>query len=120
MENEIYNEILSNVKKALEETTHPILRTDVEKMSSKQKSERIRELEDENHRLKTELMIRKGVDERYISGLIQSKQKQMNELLNNPILTLPSGKQISFNSLTAEQLDFLEHITERQANSRKK
>lgn len=120
MDNDIYNDVLSDVKKTLEATTQPVLRTDTEKMSSKQKNERIRELEDENHILKTELMIRKSVDERYISGLMQSKQKQMSDFLNNPILTLPSGKQISFNSLTSEQLNFLEHIAEKQTNSRKK
>lgn len=119
MSDSVYKKILSDVKNTLNETTQPILRTDVKKMSSKQKNERIRELEDENHKLKTELIIRKSVDERYISGLIQSKEKQMYDLLNNPILTLPSGKQICFNALTEEQLYFLEELVEKEEISKK-
>ena len=119
MNDGLYKMILSDVKKNLDETTQPVLRADVKKMSSKQKNERIRELEDENHKLKTELIIRKSVDERYISGLIQSKEKQMYDLLNNPILTLPSGKQICFNALTEEQLYFLEQLAEKQEEPRK-
>ena len=76
-------------------------------------------VEDENHKLKTELIIRKSVDERYISGLIQSKETQLYDLLNNPILTLPSGKQICFNALTEEQLYFLEQLAEKQEEPRK-
>jgi len=119
MNDGLYKMILSDVKKNLDETTQPVLRADIKKMSSKQKNERIRELEDENHKLKTELIIRKSVDERYISGLIQSKEKQMYDLLNNPILTLPSGKQICFNALTQEQLYFLEQLAEKQEEPRK-
>lgn len=33
------------------------------------------------------------------------------KLMNNPILTLPSGKQIAFNSLSPGQLEYLEELS---------
>ena len=42
MNDGLYKMILSDVKKNLDETTQPVLRADIKKMSSKQKNERIR------------------------------------------------------------------------------
>ena len=35
-------------------------------------------------------------------------------LIHNPVLTLPSGTQIQFSSLSSEQLEYLENLAEKQ------
>ena len=116
MDNDLYYKTLAEVGKTLVETTVPIRRVDTRKMSGKQKSEKIAELEDQIHSLKRELMIRESVNKRYIQGLIESRYNVTNSLLNDPILTLPSGAQIQFSLLNSEQLEYLESLAPKQKN----
>ena len=108
MDNNLYEKTLGEVRKSLELPS--IQRTDSRKMSSRQKSEKIIALEDEIISLKRELLIRRNVYERYISGLINDKDRLTNELLRDPIITLPSGTQVKFSSLNDRQLEYLESI----------
>ncbi len=108
MDNNLYEKTLGEVRKSLESPS--IKRTDSRKMSSRQKSEKIIELENEIISLKRELLIRRSVYDRCISGLINDKDRFTNELLRDPIITLPSGTQIKFSSLNDSQLEYLENI----------
>mgnify|MGYP004680033995 FL=1 len=108
MDNNLYEKTLREVRKSLESPS--IKRTDSRKMSSRQKSEKIVELEDEIISLKRELLIRRSVYDRCISGLINDKTRLTNELLRDPIITLPSGTQVKFSSLNDSQLEYLENI----------
>ena len=60
--------------------------------------------------MKRELLIRRSVYDRCISGLINDKTRLTNELLRDPIITLPSGTQVKFSSLNDSQLEYLENI----------
>ena len=104
----------------LDKTTKPIQYIDTGKMSKKEKDEVIKQLQNGIYRLQTELIIRKSVDNRYIDGLLQNKYNEITRLMNNPILTLPSGAQISFNSLSPEQLAYLEELSQKSNNIQKK
>ena len=108
MDNNLYEKTLGEVRKSLESPL--IKRTDSRKMSSRQKSEKIIELEDEIISLKRELLIRRSVYDRYINGLINDKARLTNELLRDPIITLPSGTQVKLSSLNDSQLEYLESI----------
>lgn len=83
-------------------------------MSKKEKDDLIKELQEENARLTIELQTRKNVDGKYITALTNNKYDEIMKLLYNPILTLPSGKQIEFSSLSDEQLEYLESLSTRQ------
>lgn len=115
MDNNLYEKTLGEVRKSLELPS--IQRTDSRKMSSRQKSEKIIALEDEIISLKRELLIRRNVYERYISGLINDKDRLTNELLRDPIITLPSGTQVKFSSLNDRQLEYLENIAAEKKGS---
>lgn len=114
MDNNDYKKALSDIKETLTETTKPIDYIDTSKMSKKEKDNLIMELQNKIHSLQSQLLIRKSVDERYINGLIQSRYAEAMKLIHNPILTLPSGTQIEFSSLTSEQLEYLESLSEKQ------
>lgn len=77
---------------------------------ARKKSKKILELQEEIQNLKLKLSVTERVNKRYIQGLIYSKAEIINALLSNPILTLPSGTKIEFNSLSEEQLEYLESI----------
>ena len=68
-------------------------------MSKKDKDNLIVELQNEIHSLQGQLSIVKSVDNRFIDGLIQSKYDEITRLIDNPVLTLSSGRQIQFSSL---------------------
>lgn len=107
MDKNLYNKTLEEEKNLL---SMPIEKIDVEMMSSKEKSKKILELQEEIQNLKLKLSVTERVNKRYIQGLIYSKAEITNALLSNPILTLPSGTKIEFNSLSEEQLEYLESI----------
>lgn len=107
MDKNLYNKTLEEEKKLL---SMPIEKIHVEMMSSKEKSKKILELQEEIQNLKLKLSVTERVNKRYIQGLIYSKAEITNALLSNPILTLPSGTKIEFNSLSEEQLEYLESI----------
>lgn len=117
MNNNEYKNTLTNIREILIETTNPIEYIDISKMSKKEKDNLIIELQNKIHSLQSELIIRKSVDDSYINGLIESKYEETMRLLNNPILTLPSGTQIEFGSLSSEQLDYLESLSVKQRNN---
>lgn len=107
MDKNLYNKTLEEEKNLL---STPIEKIDVENMSSKEKSKKILKLQEEIQNLKLKLSVTERVNKRYIQGLIYSKAEITNALLSNPILTLPSGTKIEFNSLSEEQLEYLESI----------
>ena len=114
MDNNEYKKTLSEIRTTLTETTKPIDYIDTSKMSKKEKDNLIIELQNKIHSLQSQLLIRKSVDERYINGLIQSKYDETMKLIHNPVLTLPSGTQIQFSSLSSEQLEYLESLAEKK------
>lgn len=79
-------------------------------MSRGEKDNLIIELQDKIFRLERKLLIRKSVDDRYIDGLIQSRYNETKKLIDDPVLTLTSGKQVKFSSLSSEQLEYLESL----------
>ncbi len=112
MDENLYNQTLLKIKQLLSIT--PLKRINTKGMSSKEKSEKIIELEDEIRVLKIRLSVIESVYKRYINGLIESKGRMEGELLANPILTLPSGNQIQFNSLSEQQLQYLESLSQQK------
>lgn len=110
MNNDNYKETLNDIKTILKYVVQPIQYIDISKMSKKEKDNLIIELQNKIHSLENELLVRKSVYDRYTNGLIKSKYEEIIRLLNNPILTLPSGKQIQFNELSLEQLEYLESL----------
>lgn len=111
MNNSNYKQVLNDIKSVLEYVVQPIQYIDISKMSKKEKDNLIIELQNKIHSLESELLVRKSVYDRYTNGLIKSKYEEMIRLLNNPILTLPSGKKIQFNELSSEQLEYLESLS---------
>ena len=114
-----YKKNLSEIRTILTETTKPISYIDTSKMSKKEKDDLIVELQDKIYSLQSNLSIRKSVNERYINGLIQSKYDEIMKLVDNPVLTLPSGTQIQFSSLSSEQLEYLESLASNQKEAKK-
>lgn len=114
MDNNDYKKTLFAIKETLAETTKPVDYIDISKMTKKEKDNLIIELQNRIHSLQGQLLIRESVNKRFINGLIQSKYDETMKLVNNPILTLPSGTQIQFNSLSTEQLEYLEGLAEKQ------
>ena len=114
MDNNEYKKTLSEIRTTLTETTKPIDYIDTSKMSKKERDNLIIELQNKIHSLQSQLLIRKSVDERYINGLIQSKYDETMNLIHNPVVTLPSGTQIQFSSLSSEQLEYLESLAVKQ------
>ena len=99
MDNNEYKKILFETRKILTEITKPSNYTDTKKMSKKDKDNLIVELQNEIHSLQGQLSIVKSVDNRFIDGLVQSKYDEITRLIDNPVLTLSSGRQIQFSSL---------------------
>ena len=99
MDDNEYKKILFETRKILTEITKPINYTDTKKMSKKDKDNLIVELQNEIHSLQGQLSIVKSVDNRFIDGLVQSKYDEITRLIDNPVLTLSSGRQIQFSSL---------------------
>lgn len=114
-----YKKNLSEIRTILTETTKPISYIDTSKMSKKEKDDLIVELQDKIYSLQSNLSIRKSVNERYINGLIQSKYDEIMKLVDNPVLTLPSGTQIQFSLLSSEQLEYLESLASNQKEAKK-
>lgn len=114
MDSNEYKKILSETRTILTETTKPINYMDTKKMSKKDKDNLIVELQNEIHSLQGQLLIVKSVYNRLIDGLIQSKCDEITRLIDNPVLTLPSGRQIQFSSLSSEQLEYLESLAAKQ------
>ena len=113
--NKVFNETLDEVRKTLIETSKPTEYIDTKKMSKKSKDELIKDLQNKIRRLQTEIIIRKSVNDRYIRSLIDGKYNQIQKILDDPILTLPSGEKIQFSSLTAEQLEYLESLSSKKS-----
>ncbi len=111
MNNDDYKKTLDNIRNVLTDNIKSMNYIDTSRMSKKEKYNLIIELQNQIHHLQIELLIRKSVDQRYINGLIQSRYDEIMKLLHNPILTLPSGKQIEFSSLSPEQLEYLEILS---------
>lgn len=112
--NKVYNEALNEVTTILSQTTKTTKHSDTSGMSKKELRQVISDLEDNLHELQSKLLIRESVNNRYIKGLIDSKYNQAMQLLHDPIITLPSGKQICFSSLSDEQLDYLEQLASKK------
>lgn len=112
MDDNEYKKSLFKIRTILTETTKPINYIDTSKMSRKEKDNLIVELQNKIHSLQSQLLIRKSVDERYINGLIRGKYDEIMKLIDDPVLTLPSGTQMQFSSLSSEQLEYLESLDE--------
>ncbi len=74
----------------------------------------ILELRQENLHLKGQLMLTKGLYEKYSNELISRYSQREEALLKNPILTLPSGDQLQLSALNEEQLSYLEFLASKQ------
>ena len=85
MNNDDYKKTLDNIRNVLTDNIKSMNYIDTSRMSKKEKYNLIIELQNQIHHLQIELLIRKSVDQR---------------------LTLPSGKQIEFSSLSPEQLEY--------------
>ena len=113
--NKVFDDTLNEVRKTLIETTKPTEYIDTKKMSKEEKNELIKDLQDKIRRLQTEIIIGKSVNDRYIRSLIDGKYNQIQKILDDPILTLPSGKKIQFSSLSDEQLEYLESLSSKKS-----
>lgn len=107
---------LANIKNNLEKTSGEAKYIDISRMSRGEKDNLIIELQDKIFRLERELLIRKSIDDRYIDGLIQSRYNETKKLIDDPVLTLASGKQVKFSSLSSEQLEYLESLGGKEKN----
>lgn len=74
------------------------------------KESKIQELEEKVLKLQGELIITKNVYNKYINGLLDSKEIEIKRLLEDPILTFPDNTQIQFSSLSEEQLTYLQSL----------
>lgn len=106
----VYNQTLKEIKDMLDKTIHPTKYINTKGMSRKEKEQLIIDLQDKIYRLQCEIVIRKRVNDQITSGLIDSKYQQVTQLLHNPLLTLPSGKQVYFSSLNDDQIQYLESL----------
>ena len=112
--NKIYNDTYNEISALFAELTQPTKYIDTKGMSKKEKEKLIIDLQDKINSLEIRIKVIKSTDRRLINGLIDAKYKQAMELLNNPILTLPSGNRISFSSLNDEQLEYLEQLSSKK------
>lgn len=82
------------------------------------KSKRIKDLEEENKNLKTQInnlyFEKTLLNMRYQMEINHLLHKWLNEK-NNPTITLPSGKIIFYKELDEEQLDYLENLSNKKS-----
>ena len=83
------------------------------KMLEIEKDEYIRELENMIQQLNSKIVLRNSIWQRFINEFINNKNREIEELIRDPVLTLPSGVQIRFNALSDEQLKYLESLVKK-------
>ncbi len=70
------------------------------------KDEIISDLREEISKLKIRLYVTEYVNDKFT----RAHEQSLKSAREDPILTLPSGKQIAFRSLTQKQLEYLESL----------
>lgn len=78
-----------------------------------EKDEYIRELENMIQQLNSKIVLRDSIWQRFINEFINNKNREIEGLIRDPVLTLPSGVQIRFSALSDEQLKYLESLVKK-------
>ena len=112
--NDEFHAMLNQILEQIEIPDIPEIPISLKGMSRKEKDQLILELQKNVLALEGKLMIVKSVYNKFTNGLIETHHRTESELLSNPILTFPSGKQLQFSSLNSEQLEYLESLASKQ------